>query len=270
MDMRRLMLALLLLLLIILLTACGAPGKSRPVANTPLLAVGGRLAADTVLSGRVLLLSDLLVPAGRTLTIEAGTTVLVRLSESTRIDPEYLSPATELLVRGTLKVLGTDGEPVRFLPERLPVAETVAWAGILFDGSSDSHIAFAQIEGADTGIYCIASSVRIENSRLVRCRYGLIAQAGSAVQLLDSTVEEGEGGIFCWQRSHALLEGNIVRNNQEEGIYIDAGSQPFLSGNVIEANGIGIVAAVPRQELAAANRVHGNGRNYLQLPGIEP
>ena len=74
------------------------------------------LAGNTVWQGEVVLKEDLLVPRGVTLTVRAGTVVKVLASESTKTDPEFLSPLTEITVRGTIRVEGTAAAPVRRQP----------------------------------------------------------------------------------------------------------------------------------------------------------
>src|SRR5512138_1806196 len=73
----------------------------------PSFAVAGVITTDTVWQGDVTLQDDILVPAGVTLTIRPGTIVRVASAESTKTDPEFLTPLTEITVRGTLKVDGT-------------------------------------------------------------------------------------------------------------------------------------------------------------------
>ncbi len=248
------------------LAGCALP---RPVplptaaelANLPPLQ--GVLPGETVLSGRVYLADDVLIPADARLVIRAGTTVFVRVAESTKIDPEYLSSATELLVRGTLRIEGSAAQPVRFVPVS-DQAEGVLWSGITLDGARDSHIAHLDLSQAEAGVQCIGSSPVIESSRFVGCRYGLIVQQGSSPQLRQNQILQGEGGIFCWRESHPLIENNLIRDNDEEGIFVDASSRPQLTGNRIVGNDVGL-ALYPRELAAAADQARGNRQDLLWL-----
>ncbi len=69
---------------------------------------------DAVWQGEVSVAGDILVPDGVTLTIKAGTRVRIASAESTKTDPEYMSPLTEITVRGALRVEGTDAAYVVF------------------------------------------------------------------------------------------------------------------------------------------------------------
>ena len=85
------------LLSLLLLTACTPPQPGQP--DSPPREISGVVNGDMQLSGRVVLAGDMLVPVGSRLTIAAGTVVTVRPSAATKIDPEFLSSQTELLVR---------------------------------------------------------------------------------------------------------------------------------------------------------------------------
>src|SRR5512138_3010820 len=117
------------------------------------------LTADTVWQNEVLLSEDLLVPAGVTLTLRPGTTVRVAAAESTKTDPEYISPLTEITVRGRLKIEGTPRAPVRLIPDG--GRETGEWAGVLIDGG-EADISNCIINGAESAIYAIDATVRLD------------------------------------------------------------------------------------------------------------
>ena len=78
------------------------------------------LVEDTLWQGEVRMEEDVLVAPGVTLTIAAGTRIVVQPADNTKIDPEYLSHQTELLIRGRLLVNGTDAGRVSFRAEGGP------------------------------------------------------------------------------------------------------------------------------------------------------
>jgi parallel beta-helix repeat protein len=222
--------------LVLLVSACVAQSPLPPSAPRE---ISGRISGVVELSGEVLVSGDLLVPAGSMLIVRPGTTLRVRAAEGTKIDPEYLSPATEILVRGTLRILGTAADPVRLVPERAS-PEDVVWAGILFDGGSGS-VVWSEIVAAESGILCIAAAPGLEHNILRRCRYGIIAQHGSAPAIVGNTLLDGEGGLFCWDRSSPLVRDNRITGHAEEGIVVDRSSRPLLKGNVVSGNDIGLL-----------------------------
>lgn len=208
-------------------------------ADAP-LQIGGVLSGKTVLRGHILVAGDLLVPAGSTLIIRPGTTLLVRSSQSTKIDPEFLSAQTELTVRGRLVVAGKKDAPVRFLPEALNDTESPAWAGIILDGATASSVRYAELVRPEAGLTIIGTSPDIIGNRIQGARYGIVVQGGAA-KILDNEISGGEGGIFCWNKTGAYLKGNSIHDNDEEGIVVARGSHPYIDRNDVFANDIGLV-----------------------------
>ncbi|AMV72409.1 hypothetical protein JCM30471_09260 [Desulfuromonas carbonis] len=259
MDLNRFLLLVLLVLSPSL--AAGATENSAPVE------VSGVLTGTLHWQGEIHLVGDVLIPAGSHLTIASGTTVRVTPAEATRIDPEFLSSGTELLVRGSLEVLGTATDPVRFLADGKGDADdNYAWAGILLDQAFGSSVEGAIIEGAETGLLVIGCSPRIEGNRISGSRYGIIVQAGGAPNILDNTVENGEGGIFCWDGARPYLKGNRIRGQAEEGIYVDRWSRPWLDRNEVTSNDLGLVLG-PRDLPADTTAITGNRVDRMFLGG---
>ena len=270
-------------LLALLLSACSAPrdvdrhAPASAVSAAPkaeisiptqeqlavLPEIAGILVEDRVLAGEVVLAADLLVPAGRTLTIRPGTRIYVVPSKSTKIDPEWLSSGTELLVRGRLLVEGTEEEPVAFLPTEIPEGEEVGWAGILLDKAEPSRLAHVHIRQAESGVLCIATAPEIRAGRIEGCRYGIIAQEKSAPLISGCRVENGEGGVFCWRGSNPHLQHSRIAGNAEEGLFVDATSQPQLSDNEITGNAVGAVLHDPA--LLLRNQVRDNSEDVVLL-----
>ncbi|PLX93978.1 MAG: hypothetical protein C0621_06315 [Desulfuromonas sp.] len=228
--------------------------------------VVGVLRGDHRWQGEVTLAGDLLIPAGSSLEIAAGTTVFIRPSNSTRIDPEYLSPATEFLVRGRLRVMGEKGEMVRFLPES-EIEGEAAWGGILIDGG-EATLQHAEIVAAETGLLALESAPQLEAVLIRNHRYGVVSQGGGVPKLNACRIEAGEAGLFCWGGGVNLVD-SVVRGNEEEGVTLAADCRAELTGNRIEKNGIGLVTSggVP-QAWQAQLRENGEDLRLL-LPGVK-
>ena len=224
----------------------------------------GAYGGELVWQGRVTMTGDVLILAGGSLTIRPGTEVHVVPAEGTQIDPEYFSSLTELLVRGRLNILGTSEHPVRFIIADRPGVEDPAWAGIALDNAGAGTIRHAVIERAETGIRCHDSSPEISGNRISRCRYGIIAQAGSHAKILDNHITGGEGGVFVWRGSNPYLKGNRIDGNQEEGVFVDATSRPYLDRNLVTGNAIGL-ALWPRDLPYDDIEVKGNAEDLRWL-----
>jgi len=163
---------------------------------------------------------DITVPAGSTLTIEAGTEVSFQNWYS-------------LTVNGTLLANGTTNEPILFTGVASP-----GWLGIRFvnapDGSVLDHVIVekGRATGASPldsggGIYIDGSNPTITNS-VIR----------------DNLAKYSGGGIYL-NNSDATIVGNTIINNQAgQGGTSNGGglavwySNPALTNNVINGNSV--------------------------------
>ena len=228
--------------LLVLLTACTVALPPAP----PRQELAGVVGSDLTLGGEILLTGDLLILPGRTLTLQPGTTVRVRKSESTKIDPEHLSSYTEILVRGRLQAEGTATAPIVFLPELAPSAGEVAWAGIIFDRAAASTLRHTSIAGAEQGILAIASSPQLTENIIRNCRYGIVIQGAGSAAIYNNHIEAGEGGLFVLAGASGDIVGNHITGQVEEGLFVDATSSPRLGRNEISGNAIGLLLYNPQ------------------------
>lgn len=226
-------------------------------AEEPVPEYAGAYAGDLVWEERVTMAGDVLILAGGSLTIRPGTQVDVLPAEGTKIDPEYLSSQTELLVRGKLDILGTAEAPVRFVLIERNDIEEIAWSGITLDRAAQSQIMHAELRRADIAIRVVASSPEIKGNRITGCRYGIVTQEQSHPVILDNYLSEGEGGIFCWRGSNPSLSGNTIKDHDEEAIFVDSDSRPRFGPNLVRNNAIGL-ALYPRDLSLDTMTVTGN------------
>jgi hypothetical protein len=183
----------------------------------PGFSYAGTLIKDTIWQGNVTVAEDVLVPKGVTLTVRAGTTVRVVSAESTKTDPEYVSPLTEITVRGTLNVEGTEKTPVNFVGVE---AKTGSWAGIVID-QGGAVIRSCVIKNADTALYVVDGSAKIDDSIFKENRYGVVAQGARADVKIDrSYITQNEYGLFGFQGAQLLSKGTTVAGNRKRDSYI--------------------------------------------------
>ena len=136
------------------------------------------LTVDTVWKGEITLTEDILVPAGVTLTIAPGTVIRVSGAESSKTDPEYLSPLVELTVRGVLRAEGEKLAPIIF--SSAGERKERRWAGILIDGGT-AYLRACRIESAETAVHLINGTLDLNDATLTGNRYGLVLQGKEAV-----------------------------------------------------------------------------------------
>ena len=173
-------------------------------------AEGAVLKSDTVWAGEIAVTEDVLVPEGVALTILPGTIIRVSPSESTKVDPEYLSPMTEITVRGTIRAEGNEGSPISFL-----VSGTGTWAGIVVDGGT-AVLNSCRVQDAETGIYLIDGVLSMEKTVLQKNRYGLIAQGGKALaSIRGGKVTLNDYGVFSFSGAAIEMADVILRDNKK-------------------------------------------------------
>jgi len=188
---------------------------------------GGVIKKDTTWSGEVVVESDVLVPEGVTLTIAPGSDVLFVPSESTKIEPMFLSMQTELLVRGALMAKGMKENPITFGAAPADVSgkkpERGDWGGIIFDGpsASGSVVEYVRITKADTGITTYYSSPVIKSVGVNDCKYGLALMGASAPKLVGVSVTGCEYGLITSHGAKPEMSGCEISGNEQSNLVKD-------------------------------------------------
>lgn len=166
--------------------------------------VGGTLSQSatwTVAGSPYIVTSNLIVPAGLTLTIQAG--VEVRFANGVNME-----------VSGTLTVQGTVLDPVILTSDDASPAMS-DWNGINIQASAvNVTIDHAQLEWAAWGLYFAGGAAVISNSRIRDNLYGIWVNPNSA-PVIDG--------------------GNEISANRY-GIYVSGNSTPIVRANSIHSN----------------------------------
>jgi hypothetical protein len=165
----------------------------------------GTLPADTIWSaaaGPYNVTANLTIPAGRTLTINPGTTV-------------YLASGVSITVNGTLVANGTDTQRIRFT--RTPGSAT-SWGGIVFSGSNSgsslSYIDFEYANSAGHNLQLVNSSLAIDHCSWANTTNTIIETSSSSFTVRNSIfptlngAEHIHGGPIP-AAGYAIIEGNI-------------------------------------------------------------
>ncbi|NOY13204.1 MAG: right-handed parallel beta-helix repeat-containing protein [Deltaproteobacteria bacterium] len=206
--------------------------------------------------------SDLQVPAGLTLTIKPGTTIYVQPTDSSKIGPEFLSREVEILVRGSLRAVGTAARPIVIKPISTD-PEAILWSGLELVNSEQVQLEHLLLEQAEVGVLCLDASPQIRFLQVRRSRYGILLQQQSAPQITDSLLIDGEAGLFCWDRSAPQVSRSRIVNQQEEGLYLGRNCRGRFIGNRIEENDRGVV--LPEGvSFDPSNRVTNNRQDFLR------
>ena len=197
--------------------------------TAPSAAYSEVLAKDTLWEGEVKVRDDILVPKGVTLTIRPGTRVMVTSAESTKTDPEYISPLTEIAIRGKLVIQGTDKAPVAFLSDE---GKSAGWAGIIVDQGS-AEVASVKVENAETAFTVLDGSLNMADSSLRQNRYGVVAQGRAAdVRIANSHITDNEYGVVTFQGARVESKKAVVSGNRKKDSY-SAPSKEFTPPRIL-------------------------------------
>lgn len=220
----------------------------------------GTVTQDTTWSGTVLLNGDLTIPQGVTLTVQPGTTVKSRSRGSVRDDSDGTLQAVDIIVAGTVNVLGDPSNPVLFTSTSFAPADG-EWGRIIFQDVSDDNsvVQNTTVRGA-RGVRCLNASPwfigdslgTVVDTSLVlvgQCPRGTgngiaINTSGSSrvgVALYDNTGtfngwRTTKGGTGIVIRGGAPTLKGISVTNAKTGIACMAGAMPLIQGCAITSN----------------------------------
>lgn len=124
-----------------------------------------KMATDTTLSGTIYVSGDLVVPAGKTLTLAAGTKFKYVPGDVMKASGNPSPTRGQIIVKGTLKCLGNETDSV-ILTSFQTSPQIGDWGGILIAPNGRAEINFTRISYADTAV-CVradTATVKIRNS----------------------------------------------------------------------------------------------------------
>lgn len=180
------------------------------------------LIKDTIWQGEIKLSDDVLVPKGVTLTIRPATRITVVAAESTKTDPEYISPLTEITIRGVLKVEGTEKDPVEMTGEENRVG---SWAGITIDHGIAVMNSFL-LKNAENAIHVLDGSLKMTGATLSGNRYGLVLQGSKTDASQDnSLITDNDYGLLTMQGAHLVSKSSTIKNNHKKDNYSAASKE---------------------------------------------
>jgi hypothetical protein len=202
--------------------------------------LGGNLAATSVLPIRsvtsiqnvtYLMLEDVVVPGGMTLTIQKGIVI------KSRFDVNY---PPRITVRGKFVAVGTPDSLIVFTSPRddnygnpgdvnkdgtQSSPQTGDWGGIVFEGSSDStsRISYALIKyGRMPWTYY--------NTRYIYG--GAITTVNASPTISNCEIKDVDYGIYAFQASNPKIWNNAIINTQYTPIAMSVSADPLFIGNI--------------------------------------
>ena len=165
------------------------------------------LTQNATWQGNIELRDDIIIPSGITLTIHPGTFIRVYPAENTRIDPEFMSHQTEILVRGEVSGIGRKGE--RIILSGSSRGDDQRWAGFIVDGGKVA-LGKTDISGAEAAITVLGGHAELADSGISGNRYGLVGQSPEAdIRIAASKNENNEYGLV--NLDGAKIEKDVLK-----------------------------------------------------------
>lgn len=193
----------------------------------------GRITSDETWSGEILVTDTVEVARGVTLTIEPGTTVKFKHYRG------YRGPGrNSLFVMGTLRAVGTPGEPIWFTSDADDPTNG-DWSMIRFEEASDETIVkYAIIEFGQQGLNLWHSSFTISHCIVRWNNWEGIYLESYCVPIIEHCMiyENGYNGVAMEQFNTATLRYNTIMRSGTHGIHVDA-SHATIEHNVVTENG---------------------------------
>ncbi|AKT39086.1 DUF4215 domain-containing protein [Chondromyces crocatus] len=206
---------------------------------------------------------DVVVPAGATLTVEAGVQVRFASSDaqSTGLDPSRV----ELTVRGTLNLNGTAANPV--VLQASSGSSAGVWYGVVADQASavlnTNHV---EVRNATYGFYIPVGEQTLQGITAQTNTYGVYFAGSASGSVTNSVLRNNSNtGVYVYTSSGSSNAVTVDRStlyaNSSYGVYARTSSGVGLTINVtnsvVTANSVGINRYTVSGN-AAVNVTHSN------------
>ena len=155
----------------------------------------------------------LMVPKGRTLTIEPGATVWI--------------DGMGIIVQGSIHAGANRTEPARFLAQ-----QGTRWKGIILDRSkADNRLRGIELTGARCGIRAKGSRLSIADSTISDCTWGIVLENSTAA-VRKTIVKDCEKSGIAAADSRLTVSASTIQGNAQGGILIKGGEARLRNSNI--------------------------------------
>lgn len=179
-------------------------------------------------SDTVYVRGDVVVPHGVTLTIDPAAVIKFSANATLwdTLDVGGYDGHCDLIVYGKLMARGTPTDSIHFISDA-EMPESSDWGKIVVrDGVDSSHVAYASIQHANTGLYMNNASPRVEHTCIREISTAVWCDS-SAAAIIDSCDFRNYFRIY---RSDPEISSSIFTNSY---IYFEDGAEPDFLGNTL-------------------------------------
>lgn len=242
--------------------------------------VGGSIDRDTRWTpeeGPYILVSDIVVPKYRRLTITHGTHIVI----SNEHQPDTLSYQIDdfdkskisIKVHGILSCAGRQTDRIIFSSAKEPTGENYDWYGIVFDNPSEdgNEIIYTDITGAYIGVSALGCSPVIRSCIIENNHIGISCQNPGNPSITNSIIS---CNLLCGVRvtdANPQIISCIFIGNKNNGVWCDGKSEVTLEYNCFWKNADGnFLECDPEFGVLVKKNKHGDsvdiGSNIFSSP----
>ncbi len=178
-------------------------------------------------------ISDLTISENIMLSIDHGVVVKINYGRGIIVD------------KGVLRVLGTENDSVKFIPNYVNPGQSWNWKGITIrNAETENDFNFVRITNAKIALKLEGShSVTIQNSSILNCQLGVQFVNSSSSSLLNCNIKNNVDGIEISTTYSGISSNNIIYDcifkNRNSNIYIFTEKESIFQNNIISNNLIG-------------------------------
>ncbi|HXF48020.1 MAG TPA: S8 family serine peptidase [Verrucomicrobiae bacterium] len=167
---------------------------------------------DTTLSGTIYVSGDLLIPAGKTVTLNPGT--VLKFYPGDIFNKGSAAKRGEIIVKGTLVAIGNQNDSIKFISYRATPQDT-DWYAVRVDSGGSFNAVYCQFKNAYAGIdYKNSASDSVKYCLFEKnYMYGIISKNPKLKILNSSFIDQRNYAVYLDQADDTV-SGCYFKNNQ--------------------------------------------------------
>ncbi len=236
--------------------------------------VSGQINQDTLWSGEILVVGDVYVPEGVTLTISPGTTVRFKHYRGYKEPDKRLG----MTVDGTIIAEGEAERPIYFTSDAED-PQNGDWRMVRVLNSDDSIFSYVVVEFGQQGLNFWSGKPKIHNS-VVRWNNweGIYFESYAQGEVINTHIyQNGYNGIAAEQYNNLMIDHCLIEKSGTHGLHLDATDAVITSSQFLDnkAGGVSVdngASAILKGVLSSGNSegvAVGEGENVIQVGNVQ-
>lgn len=224
-----------ILFCLLILTSCATINQHN-IHNQNENIYGSILKENVIWKDTIVIERDILIPEGVVVKVEPGTKILVNRAETTRTEPIFLQPETEILIRGRLIAKGLEDKPISFISSEKEKTQK-DWGGLVLDGGT-IELSNVVVKHASTAITLINGDINMSDTLIEDNNYGVVLFENVKGFIQNFTIRNNKSAMIVNNEGVEIKNVKIQRN--EDGLIIKNINQK-TTGFKISENETGII-----------------------------